>query len=126
MTAPTGSGTLTAILAAVADPTRRTVFERLVTVGPSTATALSAELGISRQAVAKHLAQLADCRLAEPKRVGRETRYSARPHQLEPVTDWTERTTTLWHRRLNRLGEVTSGPNDDGRGQGSATGGRAP
>lgn len=113
MRTPTDSETLTAILAAVADPTRRTVFERLVAAGPTTATALSAELGISRQAVAKHLAQLADCRLAESRRVGRETRYSARPDQLEPVTDWTERTNTLWNRRLGRLAELTSDQDRD-------------
>lgn len=101
---------LTAVLAAVADPTRRTVFEMLVDAGPSTATVLSAELGISRQAVAKHLALLEECRLANSEKVGRETRFTAKPDQLQPVVSWTERTNDAWRRRLTRLGEVAASP----------------
>lgn len=109
VTGRAGDEILSAVLAAVVDPTRRTVFERLVTSGPTTATVLSGELGITRQAVAKHLAQLADCELAERNRVGRETLYSARPERLEPVTAWTKRTNELWNRRLGRLADVVGG-----------------
>ena len=41
----------------------------------ATATELTGELPMTRQAVAKHLATLADAGLVESERQGRETRY---------------------------------------------------
>ncbi len=46
------------VLAALADPTRRAVFERLTSQGPASASLLAEELPVSRQAIAKHLGQL--------------------------------------------------------------------
>jgi DNA-binding transcriptional ArsR family regulator len=56
------------VFAALADPTRRAILAALATGGPATATDLGARLPISRQAVAKHLALLAEAGLvvAEP------------------------------------------------------------
>ncbi len=50
---------------ALSDPTRRRVVERLAQGQPLTATALAADLPISRQAVSKHLSALADAGLVE-------------------------------------------------------------
>ena len=52
------------VFAALADPTRRHLFSQLTQDGPLTATALASDLSISRQAVAKHLAILADAGLS--------------------------------------------------------------
>ncbi len=92
-----------AVLAALGDPTRRRTFELLAEHGPTTATALAPILDISRQAVAKHLALLADGGLAVSERVGRETRYRALPERLDLLTAWSDRTRALWTRRLDRL-----------------------
>ena len=56
------------VFAALADPTRRAVLQRLLDDGPTTATALSPSFAVSRQAVVKHLGVLADAGLvtAEP------------------------------------------------------------
>jgi DNA-binding transcriptional ArsR family regulator len=64
------------VFAALADPTRRAVLAELAAGGPATATDLAARLPITRQAVAKHLAVLAEARLvvAEPAQ-GRRVRY---------------------------------------------------
>lgn len=43
--------------------------------GTATATELTGELPMTRQAVSKHLATLADAGLVEGERRGRETRY---------------------------------------------------
>lgn len=92
-----------AVLTALGDPTRRRTFELLVEHGPTTATVLAPMLDISRQAVAKHLVILADGGLAASQRVGRETRYQAVPQRLDLLVAWSDRTRTLWSRRLDRL-----------------------
>lgn len=91
------------MLDALGDPTRRRAFELLAEHGPTTATALAPMLDISRQAVAKHLALLAEGGLAASERVGRETLYRARPERLQLLVAWSERTRVLWAGRLDRL-----------------------
>jgi DNA-binding transcriptional ArsR family regulator len=56
------------VFVALADPTRRAILAALAADGPATATDLAGRLPITRQAVAKHLALLADAGLvtAEP------------------------------------------------------------
>jgi DNA-binding transcriptional ArsR family regulator len=56
------------VFAALADPSRRAILAALAGRGPATATDLAAQLPITRQAIAKHLALLADAGLvlAEP------------------------------------------------------------
>ena len=92
-----------AVLAALGDPTRRRTFELLAEYGPTTATVLAPMLEVSRQAVAKHLALLAEGGLATSERVGRETRYRAVPERLDLLVSWSDRTRMLWARRLDRL-----------------------
>jgi DNA-binding transcriptional ArsR family regulator len=55
------------VFAALADPTRRTILADLAARGPATATDLSGRLPITRQAIAKHLALLADAGLVVPE-----------------------------------------------------------
>ena len=56
------------VFAALADPSRRTILAELASAGPATATDLADRLPITRQAIAKHLALLAEAGLvtAEP------------------------------------------------------------
>ena len=56
------------VFAALADPTRRAILAALASRGPATATDLAVDLPITRQAIAKHLALLAQAGLvtAEP------------------------------------------------------------
>jgi DNA-binding transcriptional ArsR family regulator len=56
------------VFSALADPSRRAILAALAAAGPATATDLAAHLPISRQAIAKHIALLADAGLvvAEP------------------------------------------------------------
>ena len=55
------------VFTALADPTRRSILATLATRGPATATDLSDRLPITRQAIAKHLALLADAGLVTPE-----------------------------------------------------------
>jgi DNA-binding transcriptional ArsR family regulator len=63
------------ILFAVHDENRRHVLGYLASHGTATATELTGELPMTRQAVSKHLATLTGAGLVEGQRAGRETRY---------------------------------------------------
>src|SRR3954463_6836917 len=76
------------VFAALADPTRRRVVTELASRDTVTATELARTLRVTRQAVAKHLAALAEAGLAAPRRQGRETRYRLTPEPLEEARDW--------------------------------------
>jgi DNA-binding transcriptional ArsR family regulator len=94
------------LFAALADPTRRAVFERLSSQGPASATTLAAELPVTRQAVAKHLAALDEAGLVERTTVGREVRYTAVIDPLTDVTSWVSRVGAEWDARLSRLRDL--------------------
>jgi DNA-binding transcriptional ArsR family regulator len=69
------SDPLNLVFGALADPSRRQVIGYLAKSGTATATELTGELPMTRQAVSKHLTTLAGAGLVESERQGRETRY---------------------------------------------------
>ena len=91
------------VFAALADPTRREVVRLLARQPGLTASALAGELPISRQAIAKHLAQLRDAGLAEAEHAGRETRYRLTPEPLSDAMAWMVDAGGKWDARLERL-----------------------
>jgi len=97
------------LFAALADPTRRQLLERLIHDGPDTATNLvqlcqgNRPTPISRQAIVKHLRALVDAGLATPVRSGREVRYTATPEPLANVVAWLVETSPGWDRRLENF-----------------------
>src|SRR4051812_49021759 len=91
------------VFSALADPTRRTVLEEVATRGSATATELAAPLGITRQAVAKHLAVLADAGLVDGRRAGRETRYRPTPAPMSEAISWMAEIGGRWDERLAAL-----------------------
>lgn len=88
---------------ALADPTRRRLLSLLGDRGEATATELAAELPVTRQAVAKHLAALADAGLVEPARHGREVRYRLTPEPLSGAMAWMATVGGRWDTRLADL-----------------------
>jgi DNA-binding transcriptional ArsR family regulator len=91
------------LLAALADPSRRAVFERLNSQGPASASQLATELPISRQAIAKHLSLLDSVGLVDRAEQGREVVYTARVSPLQDVANWLETVGDAWDDRLERL-----------------------
>ena len=79
------------VFSALADPSRRHVLGSIAHSGSRTATELTSELPMTRQAVAKHLAVLADAGLVEAQRQGRETRY----HLTRMGEEWDDRLAAL-------------------------------
>jgi ArsR family transcriptional regulator, cadmium/lead-responsive transcriptional repressor len=92
-----------AVFTALADPTRRRMIEILAGRPAETATGFAAELPITRQAVAKHLATLRRARLVRAERAGRETRYTLDGSALDDVSRWVETVGAEWDARLRRL-----------------------
>ncbi|MCW3064987.1 MAG: transcriptional regulator, ArsR family, partial [Solirubrobacterales bacterium] len=98
-----------AVFVALADPTRRAVVRSLAERPTVTASALAAELPMSRQAVAKHLAQLAQAGLVTGRREGRETRYRLTPEPLDDAVRWMAEVGAAWDDRLARLRDHVAG-----------------
>ncbi len=95
---------LGAVFAALADPTRRAMIDTLLRDGETSVPRLTAELPITRQAVAKHLATLDHAGLVERAGAsGREVRYRLRDGALESANAWLAHAESAWERRLSRL-----------------------
>jgi DNA-binding transcriptional ArsR family regulator len=77
-----------ALFKTLADPTRRTIFERLARDGEQTVHALTDQSGVSQPMVSRHLGALKLAGLVIDRRAGRETYYSAQPGALAPLVDW--------------------------------------
>ncbi len=93
------------VFGALSDPTRRQMLDTLMREGSTSVPALTAELPITRQAVAKHLSTLTGAGLVErePPSFGREVRYRLAPGALAPAAAWIREADAAWTGRLERL-----------------------
>jgi DNA-binding transcriptional ArsR family regulator len=96
------SSSLVPVFAALADDTRWDILTRLGSRELS-ASALAAELPVSRQAIAKHLAALTAAGLVSADRSGREIRYRALGARLTEVADELLAVGAEWDARLTRI-----------------------
>ena len=94
------------VFKALADPTRRGIFERITRDGEQTVHALTRASNVSQPMVSKHLAALKRARLVRDCRRGRETHYSAQPEALSPLFDWMTHYATFWKGRFDRLEDL--------------------
>ena len=95
--------TLSPTLAALADPTRRAILERLIRDGEQTVRALTDRAGVSQPAVSKHLGVLKHAGLVRDRPDGRQTHYRAQPKALRPLVDWMGLYADFWRDRFDRL-----------------------
>ena len=94
------------VFTALADPTRRSLFERLSREGEMTVRLLTDNSGVSQPAVSKHLGVLKHAGLVRARHKGRQTHYSARPRGLAPLVDWMSYYSRFWHDRFDRLEDL--------------------
>jgi DNA-binding transcriptional ArsR family regulator len=80
----------TQIFRALADPTRRAVFEKLATAELSVSD-LTARFSVSQPAISQHLATLRGAGLVSERRAGRFIYYRAEPNGLSPLMGWIDR-----------------------------------
>jgi DNA-binding transcriptional ArsR family regulator len=91
-----------AIFKALADPSRRAIFERLTT-GEAAVKDLTARFDISQPAVSQHLAALRDAGLVKERRDGRLVYYRVAPKGLRPLVDWLAKYQAFWTERIAKL-----------------------
>lgn len=88
---------------AIGDPTRRQLLDLLLADGEATATTLSAQLPVTRQAVSKHLGVLDRVGLVRSAPAGRERRYHVDEAQLARAAAQLNSVGAQWDARLNRI-----------------------
>ncbi len=91
------------VFKALADPTRRAIYEHLARDGEQTVHALTDRARVSQPAVSKHLTVLKRAKLVRHRREGRETHYSAQPQSLAPLADWMNVYGAFWRDRFDKL-----------------------
>lgn len=91
---------------AVGDPTRRRILGLLLVEGRGTATSLSEELPVTRQAVAKHLGVLDRVGLVHGAAAGRERRYWVDEAQLARAAEQLASVGSAWDGRLRRIARI--------------------
>ena len=89
-----------------ADPTRRSIYEHLVSDGEQTVRALTDRAGVSQPAVSKHLAVLKKAELVRDRPEGRQTYYRADREGLAPLIDWIKHHAVFWTERVDRLEQL--------------------
>jgi DNA-binding transcriptional ArsR family regulator len=94
------------IFAALGDETRLAVVSRLCHRGPASLSALSEGAGVTRQAIAKHLAILADAGLVRGSREGRESIWELKPARLDAARTALEAISSQWDVALGRLKDL--------------------
>lgn len=92
-------------LRALADPTRRSIMDRL-SAGPASVSDLAAPFDMSVAAVMQHLQVLEACGLIKSEKVGRVRTCRLEPDGLAPLADWIAQRRMLAVRRFDRLGAL--------------------
>lgn len=90
--------------AALADPARRSMVDRLVK-GAATVSELAQPLPMSLPAVLLHLKVLEDCGLVTSQKQGRVRTCRIAPQMLSEAEHWVGERRRMWERNLDRLGE---------------------
>ncbi len=91
------------IFAALGDESRLRLVERLRGGQALSIAALTADSGLTRQAIRKHLGVLERAGLVHELRLGREHQFRADPAPLQAVADWAEQYRRDWDDRFDRL-----------------------
>ena len=93
------------IFRALADPTRRAVYERLAK-GEMSVSELKAGFDVSQPAISQHLAALRHVGLVRERREGRRAYYRVDPDGLRPLANWIDRYRNFWPERIEKLKDV--------------------
>lgn len=90
------------IFKALADPTRRTIFEKLA-AGGMNASALRVGIDISQSAMSQHLSVLRGAGLVREQRQGRFVHYEVDPDGVALIARWLAQYRTYWPARVDEL-----------------------
>src|SRR6201996_1893713 len=91
--------------AALSDPTRRGMIERL-SHGPATVHGLTEPFALSQQMISKHIACLVRARIVIKTKRGRESICTLRPETIKTVSDWAFCYRRFWEESFDKLEAV--------------------
>lgn len=94
---------VTHVMRALADPTRRAVFERIAGTGEITVAELTRGSGVTQGAISQHLKSLKLAGLVAERPEGRKVFYRAEPAGLAPLFDWLSHYDRFWRDRFADL-----------------------
>jgi DNA-binding transcriptional ArsR family regulator len=97
---------VSAVFAALADPTRRRILARLSRGGERGVTSLARPFHISLPAISRHLRVLEDAHLIQRRRQGRTHLIHARTTGLKPAQNWIAQCAAFWDSRFDALDEL--------------------
>ncbi len=97
--------TLDTTFAALSDPTRRAMIERL-TLGPASVHGLTESFELSQQMISKHIATLVRARIVVKTKRGRESVCTLRPEAIKTVSDWATNYRRFWEESFDKLDVV--------------------
>jgi len=102
------------IFAALADPTRRRIVERLARK-PLTIGEIASEFPISQPAISKHVRVLEEAGLLHRTIEGRVHYCTISPQAMHEVSAWIDRQRRYWNGALERLERIVAKPTDEKR-----------
>jgi DNA-binding transcriptional ArsR family regulator len=91
--------------AALSDPTRRAMIERL-SRGPASVHGLTEPFDLSQQMISKHIATLVRARIVVKTKRGRESVCTLRPEAIKTVSEWAISYRRFWEESLDKLDVV--------------------
>jgi DNA-binding transcriptional ArsR family regulator len=94
---------VTKVMRALADPTRRAVFERIYHSDEINVVELTRGSGVTQGAVSQHLKALKQAGLVAERAEGRNVYYRAAPEGLEPMVAWLDHYAAFWRERFATL-----------------------
>ena len=95
--------TIDTVMRALADPTRRAVFERIASGEEITVVELTRGSGVTQGAISQHLKSLKQAGLVAERPEGRNVFYRAEPTGLAPLVDWMSHYDVFWRERFANL-----------------------
>ena len=98
-----GAADIDGVMRALADPTRRAVFERLCGSREITVVELTRGSGVTQGAISQHLKTLKQAGLVAERPEGRKVFYRAEPEGLAPLFDWASHYGLFWRDRFADL-----------------------
>lgn len=97
---------LNSVMRALADPTRRAVFERIARTREITVVDLTRDSGVTQGAISQHLKTLKQAGLVAERPEGRKVYYRLEPAGLEPLQDWMSHYSAFWRERFDNLRDL--------------------
>jgi DNA-binding transcriptional ArsR family regulator len=94
---------VTLLMRTLADPTRRAIYERIVSEREATVGALTCYARVSQPAVSQHLKALQGASLIVGRRDGRNMFYRAKPRGLSSLAGWMQQYEQFWSESFDRL-----------------------